>query len=93
MKPLNRSFQNCNFFKKELAESLSINCDPNLTQNEHVYAISCRPEVGDDVISGGGVKTIEGYVVLKFEVASSNSFRDIPKKSFRDGGGGGGHRR
>ena len=50
-----------------------------MTLNEHVYATCCRPEVDGDVISGVKVKTIEGYAVLYFEVASSNSFRDIPK--------------
>ena len=61
-----------------------------MTQNEHVYAIYCRPEVGGDVISSENVKTLEGYAVLNSEVASSNSFRVI-QKTFRDGGGG--HRR
>ena len=42
-----------------------------MTQNEHVYAICCQPEVGDDVISGKNVKTIECYAVLNIEVASS----------------------
>ena len=61
-----------------------------MTKNEHVYAISCQPEIVVDVISGENVKTIEGYAVLNFEVASFSSFRDIlKKKSFR----GGGHRR
>ena len=46
-----------------------------MTQNEHVYAIYCRPEVDGDVISGGNVKTIEGYVGLNFEAASVSSFR------------------
>ena len=50
-----------------------------MTQNEHVYAICCRPEVAGDVISSENVKTIEGYAVLNFEVASSYSFRDIKK--------------
>ena len=64
-----------------------------MTQNEHVYAICCRPEVADDVVSGRYVKTIERYIGVYFEVASSSSFRDI-KKLFREcGGGGGGHRR
>ena len=61
-----------------------------MTQIRHVCAIWCRPEVKCDVISGQNVKTIVGDVVVKFEVASSNSFQDISKKSFRDGGGGGG---
>ena len=53
-----------------------------MTQNEHVYAICCRLEVSGDVISGDNVKTIKGYAVLDFEVARSNSFRDIKKKHF-----------
>ena len=47
-----------------------------MTQNEHVYehvyAICCRLEVSDDVISGRNVNTIDGYVVVNFEVASSS---------------------
>ena len=50
-----------------------------MTQNEHVYAISCRPEIAGDVICGNSVKTIEGYAVLNFEVASFSRFRDIQK--------------
>ena len=50
-----------------------------MTQNEYVYAIFCRPEVDGDVISGENVKTIEGYVVLNFEVANFYTFRDIKK--------------
>ena len=53
-----------------------------MKQNEHVYTICRRPEVGGDAISGESVKTIEGYAVLNFEVASSNSFRDIKKNHF-----------
>ena len=50
-----------------------------MIQNEHVYAICCRPEVAGDVISGENVTTIGGYAVLNFEIASFNSFRDIQK--------------
>ena len=64
-----------------------------MTQYEHAYASCCQPEVAGDVISGEKVKTIEGYAVLNFEVTSFSSFRDIQKKSFREGGGGGGDRR
>ena len=39
-------------------------------------AICYRLEVDCDVISGQNVKTIEGYVAVNVEVASSNSFRD-----------------
>ena len=34
------------------------------------------PKVAD-VISGQNVKTIEGYVVINFEVTSSSNFQDI----------------
>ena len=50
-----------------------------MTQNEHICAICCRTEVDGDVISGENVKTVEGYTVLNFEVASISSFRDIKK--------------
>ena len=63
-----------------------------MTQNEHVYAICCRPEVAGDAMSSKYVKTIECYAMLNFELASFGSFRDIKPKSFRDDGGGG-HRR
>ena len=59
-----------------------------MTQNKHVYVIRGQPEVASDVISGENVKTVEGYGVLNFEVASISSFPDIRKKSFCDGGGG-----
>ena len=45
-----------------------------MTQNEHVYAICCQPEVAGDVISGENVKAVEGYAVLNFEVASFSFF-------------------
>ena len=51
-----------------------------MTQNAHVYAICCRPEVGGGVISGENIKTAEGYAALNVEVASSSSFRDIHPK-------------
>ena len=53
-----------------------------MTQNLHFCAIFFRPEVVYDVISGRNVKTTEGYPVVNFEVASSNSFLDITKKHF-----------
>ena len=46
-----------------------------MTQNEHVCAIFCRPEVADDVISGENVKTLEGYFTLQFETVSLSTFR------------------
>ena len=68
-----------NLFLKSI-EPLSSSCDLNMTQNEHVYAVCCPPEVDDDVIFSRNVKTFEGYVVVNFEVASSSSFWDIPKQ-------------
>ena len=58
-------------------EPLSRNYHPNLNQNEYVYAISCRPEVADDVISGENVKA-----VLNFEAASINSYRENQNHPF-----------
>ena len=48
---LDSPFPNLFTFMK-LIELLSRNRDSNMTQNEHVYAICCRLEVDDDVISG-----------------------------------------
>ena len=53
-----------------------------MTQNENVYAIYCWPEVAGDVISGGNVKTIEGYVVLNLEAASISSFQENQNQPF-----------
>ena len=50
-----------------------------MTQNEHAYAIWCRPEVAGVVISGENVKTVDGYAVSNFEVAPFSGFRDIKK--------------
>ena len=57
-------------------DTLSINRDPNLTQNEHVYVILCRPEAAGDAISSENVKTLEGYATLHFETARISSFRE-----------------
>ena len=70
---MNQSFQNGNF--SELVKPSPRNCDPNTTQNEHDYAIGCRPEVAGDVISSENVKTTEGYALLKLAAASTSSFR------------------
>ena len=56
-----------------------------MTQNAHAYATCCRPEVDDDVIYSQNIKTIEGYVAVNFEVASSSNFQNLPKMSFCDG--------
>ena len=53
-----------------------------MTQNEHVYAICCRPEVAGDVISGANAKTIDGYVLVNFEAASNSNFRENQNKPF-----------
>ena len=52
-----------------------------MTQKLHVCTIYFRPEVVYDIISGRNVKTVDGYLVINFEVASSNSFRDFQKKN------------
>ena len=44
-----------------------------MTQNEHIYAIYCRPEVDDGSISSENVKTLEGYAVVNLEVVSSTT--------------------
>ena len=79
MNLLNHSFQNCQLFS-ELVEPLSRNRQPNMTKNEHVYAICYRLEVAGDVISGENFRTVEGYALLYFEVANFSSFRDIQKQ-------------
>ena len=63
-----------------LVELLLRNRDLNMTPNLHVCTICCRPEVVYGVISGLDVKTMESYLVINFEVASSNSFQDIQNK-------------
>ena len=35
-----------------------------------------RPEVAGDILSGGNVKSIEGYAVLNFEAGSFSGFRE-----------------
>ena len=52
----------------ELVEPLSRNRDPNTTQNEHVYAICCRPEAAGDANSGANVKTIEAVRCYVFKL-------------------------
>ena len=51
-----------------------------MNQNEHVFAICCRPEVAGNVISGLSVKTIDGYSLVNLEIASFNGLGDILKK-------------
>ena len=78
---MDHSFQNCLTFS-ESVEPLLRNCYPNMTQNERVYTICCRPEVAGDVLSGANVKSIEGYALLTYEFANSSNFRDIKKNYF-----------
>ena len=66
---LESHFQNCKLFS-ESVEPLLRNRDSNMTQNEHGYAICCRPEIAGEVVSRENVKTLEDYVVLHSEVAS-----------------------
>ena len=62
MKPLNDGFQNCKLVQNRLNRYREIAM--NMTQNEHVSEICCRPEIAGDVISGENVKTIESYALL-----------------------------
>ena len=41
-----------------------------MTQTEHVYAICCRPEVDDDVISSEDAETFQEYVYVKLRAVS-----------------------
>ena len=75
MKLLNCSFQNSKPFENR--SNVIENRHPDMTQNVHVYAIYCRLEVAGDVIFGQNVKTIQGYALLNFEVASFSTLRDI----------------
>ena len=53
-----------------------------MTKNVHVCTICCRLEVAYGVISGRNVKSIDGYLVVDLDVASSNRFRYILKNHF-----------
>ena len=70
MKPLNHSFQNSKLLKNRLNLYREI-------ATQKWPKMNTRPEEADDVMSGENVKTINGYAVLNFEVASCNSFRYI----------------
>ena len=80
MTPLNQPFKNLTFSKS--VEPLSRHQDLDMTQNEHVYAMCCPPEVAGDFIYGRNIKTAESYVVANFEIASSSSFWDIKENHF-----------
>ena len=75
MKYLNNAFQNLTPLRNR-GESLSKNRDPNMTHNEHIYAIYCRPEVADDVISSQNVETFWDYFAVTLWVGSFSSFRE-----------------
>ena len=55
-----------------------------MTQNEHVYAICCWPEVAGDVSSGENVNTNKGYAMLTFEAASISGFWKNPNQPLRN---------
>ena len=42
--------------------------------------ICSTPNVAGDIISGEDVKNVRIYLILKFELISSNSFQDNPRK-------------
>ena len=74
----NHAFQNCKPFlnwSNHYREIVTQTWPPN----EQVYSIWCRPEVDGDVISSQCEESIEGYVVVNFEVACSSNFRDFSK--------------
>ena len=80
---MNDGFQNCKYFQNRLVEALSRSRDPNMTQNEHVCAICCQPEVAGDGVSGENVKTIDRYALLDFEAAIVRSFRENQNHQFQ----------
>ena len=61
-------------------ELLSRNRDPDMTQNEHVYVICW--EADGDVISSKNVNTIEGNVLVNFEVVAAYTDDSIKQKRF-----------
>ena len=75
MTHLNHIFQNCKPFR---------NRHPNMIQNEHVYAICCRPEVAGDVIYGEDVQTFRYFVCVCVNLwaASFSSFQEHRNQPF-----------
>ena len=57
-----------------------------MTENGHVCATCCRPEVDCDIISGRNVKTVVGYVVVNLKLPAL-VVSEILKEIFPDGGG------
>ena len=69
-KTLETAFQKLSTFSKSV-QALSRNRNPNMSQNQHIYAINCgRPEVTVDAISSQTANTVPTYIVVNFEVAS-----------------------
>ena len=53
-----------------------------MTPNFHVFAICCRPEIDNDVISGVAVDNVGVDVHIKFGDSRSNRFRDVRGADF-----------
>ena len=53
-----------------------------MTQNVHVFAICCRPEIDNDVLSGVDVDNVGVDVHIKFGDPRSNRFQDIRGANF-----------
>ena len=51
-----------------------------MIQNWHICVVFGGPEVAGDVITSQNVNTIEGYIVVNFEIASSSSYWENKKK-------------
>ena len=64
---MNHGFQNSKAFENRLNPYREITTRI-MTQNEHVYAICCRPEEVNDVVSSENVKTMQGSAVINFEL-------------------------
>ena len=73
---LEQQFQKLSTFS-ESGEPLSRNCNPNMTQNLHVFAICRRPEIDNDVIFGVAVDNVGVDVPIISGDSRSNCFRDI----------------
>ena len=75
MKPSNHSFQNC----KPLQNRLNHYREIVIRTWPKSYTFVRFASERSSFMFGRNVKTIEGYLVVNFEVASSSSFRDIKK--------------
>ena len=89
MKRLKQYLQNSKPFQSRLSRYREIS-DPNMTQNRHICAICCRPEVDCGDISGRNVRTIVVYILVNLEIASSSRFQDNREQIFPDEEVGGG---